>query len=128
MFVFDNKLYGIEQYLDQQILPEKERFYGGTEPASFFDVLPNWDYEKLAQAFGGVGYRVTTGKRTGKCVGARVAGNEQTDSNRSSSGSAQPARGDSGDNRDVMPAGLVAGERSALSALHHKRVALQAFN
>jgi hypothetical protein len=26
------------------------------------------------------------------------------------------------------PAGLVAGERSALSAPHHKRVALQAFN
>jgi indolepyruvate decarboxylase len=61
LFVLDNQVYGIEQYLvDQQILLPNERFYGNenTQP-SFFDVLPKWDYVKLAEAFGGKGYLVT---------------------------------------------------------------------
>jgi indolepyruvate decarboxylase len=129
MFVFDNKLYGIEQYLvDQQILPEKERFYGGTEPASFFDVLPNWDYEKLAQAFGGVGYRVTTGKELENALALAL---QETNRPTLIAVHLDPHNLPAEIQATIAtpaPAGLVAGERSALSALHHKRVALQAFD
>lgn len=63
LFVFDNQLYGIEQYLvDMQVLPPERRYFqnaGKVEP-SFFDVIPDWDYEKLAEAFGGKGYQVST--------------------------------------------------------------------
>jgi indolepyruvate decarboxylase len=62
LFVFDNQLYGIEQYLvDLQVLPPAERFYpNAATQASFFDILPQWDYVKLAEALGGRGYTVTT--------------------------------------------------------------------
>jgi indolepyruvate decarboxylase len=62
LFVFDNQLYGIEQYLvDMQVLPPAERFYPNPDTqASFFDILPQWDYVKLAEAFGGRGYTVKT--------------------------------------------------------------------
>jgi indolepyruvate decarboxylase len=62
LFVFNNGVYGIEQYLvDKQVLPPNEQFFPnpGAE-ASFFDILPRWDYVKLAEAFGGVGYAVRT--------------------------------------------------------------------
>lgn len=62
VFVLNNGIYGIEQYLvDQQILPTAERFYGNedTQP-SYFDILPRWDYVKLAEAFGGRGFLATT--------------------------------------------------------------------
>jgi indolepyruvate decarboxylase len=62
LFVFDNGLYGIEQYLvDKQVLRPDEQFFPNSDVgASFFDVLPRWDYAKLAEAFGGVGYAVRT--------------------------------------------------------------------
>jgi indolepyruvate decarboxylase len=62
LFVFDNQLYGIEQYLvDMQVLPPAERFYPNPDTqASFFDILPQWDYVKLAEAFGGRGYPAKT--------------------------------------------------------------------
>jgi indolepyruvate decarboxylase len=62
LFVFDNQLYGIEQYLvDMQVLPPAERFYPNTDTLpSFFDILPQWDYVKLAEALGGVGHAVST--------------------------------------------------------------------
>jgi indolepyruvate decarboxylase len=62
LFVFDNGLYAVEQYLvDKQVLPAEEQFFPnqGISP-SFFDTLPRWDYVKLAEAFGGVGHAVGT--------------------------------------------------------------------
>jgi indolepyruvate decarboxylase len=129
MFIFDNKLYGIEQYLvDQQLLPEKERFYGGTEPASYFDVLPNWDYEKLAQAFGSVGYRVTTGKELENALALAL---QETNRPTLIAVHLDPHNLPAEIQATIAtptPASLVAGERSALAAPHRKRVALQAFN
>lgn len=55
VFVFDNQLYGIEQFLVDA------RFYQNAEQDSlFFNRLPHWDYAKLAEAFGGKGYTVAT--------------------------------------------------------------------
>ena len=55
VFVFDNRLYGIEQFLIDA------NFYQDTKQAPlFFNRLPNWDYVKLAEAFGGKGYTVET--------------------------------------------------------------------
>ncbi|TWU09724.1 thiamine pyrophosphate-binding protein [Allorhodopirellula heiligendammensis] len=60
VFVLDNGTYGIEQYLiDMQILPPDERFFHNNLPeASFFDVLPRWNYAKLGKAFGGRGLNI----------------------------------------------------------------------
>jgi indolepyruvate decarboxylase len=62
VFVMDNGLYGIEQFLiDEQILPKGQQFYRDKLPEpSSFDVLPRWNYEKLATAFGGRGFAVST--------------------------------------------------------------------
>jgi indolepyruvate decarboxylase len=62
VFIMDNGLYGIEQFLiDEQILPAGKRFYRDKLPQpSGFDVLPRWDYVKLAEAFGGKGFVVAT--------------------------------------------------------------------
>jgi indolepyruvate decarboxylase len=62
VFVLDNGTYGIEQYLvDMQILPPEERFFQNQLPeASFFDVLPRWNYAELGRAFGGRGINVET--------------------------------------------------------------------
>jgi indolepyruvate decarboxylase len=62
VFVMDNGLYGIEQFLiDEQILKKGERFYRDQLPEpSPFDVLPPWDYVKLGEAFGGKGFVVST--------------------------------------------------------------------
>ncbi len=55
VFVFDNGLYGIEQFLIDA------NFYQDTEKEPiFFNWLPSWDYVKLAEAFGGKGYTVRT--------------------------------------------------------------------
>jgi indolepyruvate decarboxylase len=55
VFVFDNRLYAIEQFLIDT------NFYQDTEKeALFFNRLPYWDYVKLAEAFGGKGYTVET--------------------------------------------------------------------
>lgn len=62
LFVFDNGIYAVEQYLvDMQVLPNEERYFpnASTRP-SFFDVLPTWDYVKLAEGLGGIGYSVRT--------------------------------------------------------------------
>jgi indolepyruvate decarboxylase len=62
LFIFDNGVYAVEQYLvDKQVLPAEEQFFPnqGVTP-SFFDILPRWDYVQLAKAFGGVGYAVCT--------------------------------------------------------------------
>jgi indolepyruvate decarboxylase len=62
LFVFNNGIYAVEQYLvDMQVLPTEEKFFPnpGTEP-SFFDVLPRWDYVKLAEGLRGIGYAVQT--------------------------------------------------------------------
>jgi TPP-dependent trihydroxycyclohexane-1,2-dione (THcHDO) dehydratase len=58
----DNGLYGIEQFLiDEQILKKGDRFYRDRVQApSAFDVLPCWDYVKLAESFGGKGLIVST--------------------------------------------------------------------
>jgi indolepyruvate decarboxylase len=55
IFVFDNGLYAIEQFLI-------DNKYFGTKPppAQFFNELPQWDYGKLAEAFGARGFRVST--------------------------------------------------------------------
>ncbi len=62
VFILDNGLYGIEQFLiDEQILPDGERFYRDNLPQpSAFDILPRWDYPKLAEAFGGKGFVAST--------------------------------------------------------------------
>ena len=62
VFVLDIGTYGIEQYLvDMQILPQSERFFENSLPeASFFDVLPRWDYAQLGEAFGGRGLAIET--------------------------------------------------------------------
>jgi indolepyruvate decarboxylase len=56
LFVFNNSLYGIEQYLVDNT------FYapGGTRPPEFFNRLAAWNYVKLAEAFGALGFRATT--------------------------------------------------------------------
>ena len=55
VFVFDNQLYGIEQFLVDG------SYYGDPNKRPvFFNVLPEWDYVQLAQAFGGKGYAVRT--------------------------------------------------------------------
>jgi indolepyruvate decarboxylase len=55
MFVFDNRLYGIEQFLiDASFYRDVKK-----DPL-FFNRLPQWDYVKLAEAFGGQGYSVAT--------------------------------------------------------------------
>jgi indolepyruvate decarboxylase len=55
VFVFDNRLYAIEQFLIDA------NFYQGTKKDPlFFNRLPYWDYVKLAEAFGGKGYTVET--------------------------------------------------------------------
>ena len=62
LFILDNGLYGIEQFLiDEQILPVGKRFYRDNLPEpSAFDILPRWDYAKLAEAFGGKGFVAAT--------------------------------------------------------------------
>jgi indolepyruvate decarboxylase len=55
IFVFDNRLYAIEQFLvDNTYYQEKEK------PPVFFNELSPWDYVKLAESFGGKGYTATT--------------------------------------------------------------------
>jgi indolepyruvate decarboxylase len=55
VFVFDNRLYGIDQFLIDA------NFYQDTKKDPlFFNRLPYWDYVKLAEAFGGKGYTVET--------------------------------------------------------------------
>ena len=82
----------------------------------------------MAQAFGGVGYRVTTGKELENALALALQ-----ETNRPTLIAVQldphslPAEIQA-TIATPAPAGLVAGERSALSVLHHKRVALQAFN
>jgi indolepyruvate decarboxylase len=62
LFVLDNGLYGIEQYLvDQQFLPPEKQYFRNSLPEpSFFNALPKWDYVQLAEAFGGKGFAVGT--------------------------------------------------------------------
>jgi indolepyruvate decarboxylase len=55
VFVFDNQLYGSEQFLiDASFYQDAQK-----DPL-FFNRLPYWDYVKLAEAFGGKGYTVET--------------------------------------------------------------------
>jgi indolepyruvate decarboxylase len=55
VFVFDNGLYGIEQYLiDKTYYSDKAR------AAAFFNELPRWNYAQLAEALGGVGFAPAT--------------------------------------------------------------------
>jgi indolepyruvate decarboxylase len=55
VFVFDNQLYGIEQFLvDANFYQDAQK-----DPV-FFNQLGKWDYVKLAEAFGGKGYTVAT--------------------------------------------------------------------
>lgn len=54
IFVFNNGVYAIEQvYVDINAFKKGETF-------NAFDILPKWDYMALANAFGALGYRVTT--------------------------------------------------------------------
>jgi indolepyruvate decarboxylase len=55
VFVFDNGLYGIEQFLiDKTYYEDKAR------GAAFFNELPPWKYAQLAEALGGVGFAAAT--------------------------------------------------------------------
>jgi indolepyruvate decarboxylase len=55
IFVFDNQLYAIEQFLVDGT------YYQDTQKKPvFFNELPHWDYVKLAEAFGGKGYTAAT--------------------------------------------------------------------
>jgi indolepyruvate decarboxylase len=70
VFVMDNGLYGIEQFLiDEQILPPGQKFYrdGIANPCSF-DVLEQWNYEKLGEAFRGRGFTVTSHDELELCL------------------------------------------------------------
>ena len=51
------------------ILKDGERFYrdGVPKPCSF-DVLEQWDYEKLAEAFHGRGFKVSTHRELELCL------------------------------------------------------------
>lgn len=76
IFVFNNTLYGIEQYL-----VDKNYFIlNGTQPPNFFNELASgkhvWNYAKLAEAFGAQGFRVET---LGQLEKALSAVNELTD-------------------------------------------------
>jgi indolepyruvate decarboxylase len=55
VFVFDNRLYGIEQFLI-----DASFYQDAKKDPIFFNRLPHWDYAKLAEAFGGKGYTVET--------------------------------------------------------------------
>lgn len=55
MFIFDNGIYGIEQYLVDQTYYQNQQ----SKP-TFFNELAQWDYVKLAEAFGGIGVLVKT--------------------------------------------------------------------
>jgi indolepyruvate decarboxylase len=55
VFVFDNWLYGIEQFLI-----DASFYQDAKKDPLFFNRLPYWDYVKLAEAFGGKGYTVET--------------------------------------------------------------------
>lgn len=55
MFVFDNGIYGIEQYLVDQSYYQNQQ-----GRSTFFNDLAQWDYVKLAEAFGGMGLLVQT--------------------------------------------------------------------
>jgi indolepyruvate decarboxylase len=55
VFVFDNQLYGIEQFLI-----DASFYQDAKKDPLFFNRLPHWDYVKLADAFGGKGYTVET--------------------------------------------------------------------
>jgi indolepyruvate decarboxylase len=55
IFVFDNQLYAIEQFL-----VDRTYYQDPQKPSVFFNELPHWDYVKLAEAFGGKGYNVAT--------------------------------------------------------------------
>jgi indolepyruvate decarboxylase len=74
VFVMDNGLYGIEQFLiDEQILPAGERFYRDRElptppPPCSFDILEQWDYEQLGAAFRGKGFAVRTHRELEVCL------------------------------------------------------------
>jgi len=54
LFVLNNGLYGIEQWLI------KPSYFFGQDPALDFNVLNRWNYAELAQAMGGKGYEVRT--------------------------------------------------------------------
>jgi indolepyruvate decarboxylase len=69
IFVMDNGLYGIEQFLiDEQILPAGQRFYRDNVAPSSFDILTQWDYVKLAEAFHGRGFAVSTIRELDLCL------------------------------------------------------------
>jgi len=55
MFVFDNGIYGIEQYLVDQSYYQNQQ-----DKPTFFNDLVQWDYVKLAEAFGGIELFVQT--------------------------------------------------------------------
>jgi indolepyruvate decarboxylase len=57
MFVFNNRIYGIEQYL-----VDKTYYQNLQNSPIFFNELAEWDYVKLAEAFGGRGFLVNTEK------------------------------------------------------------------
>jgi indolepyruvate decarboxylase len=55
VFVFDNGLYGIEQFLvDKTYYSDKAR------TAAFYNELPRWNYVQLAEALGGIGFAPAT--------------------------------------------------------------------
>jgi len=56
VFVMSNTVYAIEQ-----VYVNMAAFNPGPENRfDTFDILPKWDYQALAKAFGADGYRVTT--------------------------------------------------------------------
>ncbi|WP_414573826.1 thiamine pyrophosphate-dependent enzyme [Nostoc sp. CCY 9925] len=71
MFVFDNQIYGIEQYLVDQSYYQNQQ-----SSPTFFNELARWDYVKLAEAFGGKGLLVKTMQELEQAL---IAAQEQKD-------------------------------------------------
>lgn len=55
IFVFDNAIYGVEQYLIDKDIPPAFYPPGGASGALGFCELQSWDYVKLAESLGAVG-------------------------------------------------------------------------
>ena len=71
IFVMNNNLYGIEQAL-VDLAP-----FDGKGEFRAYNILPQWQYYKLADVMGGKGYRATTYKELDKVL-AEVKKNTKT--------------------------------------------------
>jgi len=71
VIVLANGIYAIEQFLVDTILPAKERYYEvppNENPPTYFNRLPFWNCERLAEGWGGVGRSVETAEELARAL------------------------------------------------------------